>query len=125
MIYLNNIISYLKLFGVFISSILIFTFILSLINFISPISQNILNIFSTIFMILLYFILGFKQGKITQKKGWLIGSLWGIIFVSIILISSTIFCINKINIASVIYYIILILTTIFGAIIGINKKKEN
>lgn len=121
---MNNIISYLKILGIFIISILLISLFSALINYISPLKLSTLHILDTILMVILFFTLGFKIGKKSSKNGWLVGSVWGIIFVVILLLLSLIFFFKNINISSFIYYAILILTTIFGSVFGINKKKD-
>lgn len=121
---MEKILDTLKMLGFFILSILILGFISALINLITPLSMNVLSLFTTIIMILIFFILGIKKGKTSNSKGWLCGLKNGFILSLTLLLVSLIFFTKNINFATLIYYTILILANVFGSIIGINKKKD-
>lgn len=121
---MEKVLSSLKMVGFFLVTIIIISLITSLLNFITPISKNILNIVTTISMIIIFFIFGIKYGKRSNSKGWLCGIKNGLIMVLLLLLISLIFFNQSIHPATFIYYVILILTNVFGSIIGINKKKD-
>ena len=122
---MEKVLNYLKILGFFIISILILTLLTSLINYITPISQKTLSLFNIIVLGGLLFYIGFKQGKVSNSKGWLCGLKNGALLCFTLLIISLIFFTKNIKLSTFIYYSILILFTIFGSIIGINKKKES
>ncbi len=122
---MEKLLNYMKTLGYFIGSLLILSLVLSLINLITPISSGALTIFSTISLMVIYFIIGFKRGKITSSKGWWCGIKNGLILCLTLLLISLIFFVKNIKLSTFIYYGILILVTIFSSIIGINKKKES
>ena len=69
------------------------------------------------------FIIGIITGKNTNNKGYLKGLLVSVVCIFILVILSLIFKFT-LNINSLIYYIILVISTIFGSMLGINKKKK-
>ena len=88
-------------------------------NVISPTAYNIIKI---IVLLITLFINGFLLGKNSQKKGYLEGIKLSI---PLVLLFFIITLINKsFTLKILLYYIIIILTTSFGSMIGINKKKN-
>ncbi len=117
---MNNLFKKSKLYIFFIGIVFLITITLSLFN-VFGISKNITNIIIMISMIIMFVIMGYLKGKNSNKKGYLQGLLIGF---SLILILALINLISlSINWKSFIYYGILILSSIFGAMLGINKKK--
>jgi len=117
----------LKFIKIYIKPIIIFAISLILVPFILTI-PNLFNINTTkIFIIILYsllmFILGFIIGKKCKRLGYLKGLIFSLICILILTILSLIFNF-KLNINSLIYYIILILSTTFGSMIGITIKNK-
>ena len=122
---MGKILNYLKIIGIFFGILLVLGFFITLINYFTNISINVLNIISTIVLMLTFFIFGFKQGQISSSKGWLSGLKNGGILCLILLLMSLIFFTTNIKLSTFIYYSILILSSVFGGVIGINRKKEN
>ena len=101
------------------------------------ISSLILNIFyyfdifnNTLYKILLIIfnslIIGFSSyilGKNTNEKGYIEGLKFGLIIALIMFLLSLIFFRN-IELGMIIYYIIIIIVSVIGSMIGINKKKN-
>lgn len=102
---------------------LISSFLLTALNYINLLPNNIFKIIKILIMIILFFISGFFAGKISIKKGWLSGLEIGSILLIIIIILDLILKINF-NYKVIIYYIILLLLSTIGSIIGINKRKS-
>ncbi len=103
----------------FLTSILILT----IINYFSIVPQNILNILKIGNIVITFFISGYMIGKASLKKGWLNGISSGGILLLFVIIISIIFRV-KFNIKLIPYYIILLLISTLGSIIGINKKRS-
>lgn len=101
----------------------IFTFIITLLNYIGIISGLPLKIIKVIIPLISYFIPGFMIGKNSEKKGWLSGLEIGLI-ITIILLIINILLKTKISIILIIYYIVLIIICTLGSILGINKKND-
>lgn len=118
---MNTFYKYIKALIIFLSSLLIIPFFLTLFNIIK-IRTNKISII--IIGAILMFIIGFITGKSSYKKGYLNGLLVSVFSIFILLILSLIFRF-KLNINSLIYYITLIASTILGSMIGINIKKKH
>lgn len=80
---------------------------------------------SKIFSLVLAILIGsFEFGKTSSKKGWLEGIKFGIICTSILIIIS--FLISKhLNNKNILYYLIIIITSSLGSMLGINMKKKD
>ena len=112
----------------FIKSLIIFMLGIIII----PILLTIFNLFKLetnkiIIIILgsiLMFIIGLILGNKVEKNGYLNGILLSIMTIILLLILSLIFKF-KLNINTLIYYVILVISTVFGSMIGINKKIKN
>ena len=73
---------------------------------------------------ILMFISGLILGKKVEKNGYLNGILLSVITILFLLIISIIFRF-KLNISTLIYYVILIISTVLGSVLGINKKAKS
>jgi len=121
--------NYLKKLGISIiyilSFILILTFIFTLFNYIGILNNTAINIIKIIIPIISMFIGGFVQGKKTGKKGWLEGLKLSLIFLVILTLFNYLGLKSYLSFKVIIYYLILIISTMFGSIIGVNKFKPN
>ncbi len=118
-----NIKKYLISLGYIFSIILITSIILTIINYFDIINYNVLKILKTITSIISIFIGGFIIGKKSNKKGFLEGIKLGVIYVLIIFLLS-ILGLNNFKISKLLFYLMLILTSMLGSIIGINKNTK-
>lgn len=103
------------------SSIIIGSFLLNILYYFNIVNENIFNILKMIIIIISLFISGILLGKKSKKKGWLEGLKLSGIVIFIILIINLIF-IKEFNLQTIIYYIIILLSCVFGSMLGINKK---
>ena len=96
--------------------------LITLLNYFNIFNYKTMNIIKIIVPLLIFILGGYKIGKSSLKNGWLEGlklsSLICILFIIITLI------LKSFKISYLIYISILIITGIFGSIIGINKRKE-
>lgn len=106
-------------FIILISSTLVIT-ILYYFNFTS---NSINNIFKIVIFILTFFLSGIYISRRSNKKYYLEGLKISLINIILFLTFSLIFKYGF-NIKQVIYYILIILITTFGSIIGGNMKKN-
>lgn len=106
-----------------IASILILTLLFTLLNYFNIINNKVLNIFNIIIPIFSLALAGYILGKKSSKNGWLEGLKLGIIIIILMLIITLILN-SKIEIKNLIFYLLLILSSSFGSMLGINKKKE-
>lgn len=111
---------YIKPLIIFFISLLIIPFILTILNLFGLNTSRIeIIIISAILML----ILGFILGRSCINKGYLNGLLFSSTTILIMVIISLIFSF-KLNINSLIYYIILLFSTVFGSMLGISLKKK-
>lgn len=99
---------------------LLFTTTLYYFNLINHTTYNILKI---ILLLLSLFINSFILGKKSTKKGYLEGIKLSLPIIIFSLIISLIT--KKFKLTILIYYLIILITSIFGSIVGINKKNCN
>ena len=120
MINLKKFFNKFSIYFIFIAIILISAIFLSLLNILG-ISKSITNILSVIIMMIIFLIMGFLKGKNSISKGYLQGmKIGGILLLILFIIGMITF---EFSFKSIIYYLILMLSSIFGSMIGINKKK--
>ncbi len=108
-----------------IITILVMTFIITIFNYFGLFSKNIVSIFKIIIPMLALFIGGFSIGKKSNKKGWLEGLILSIVFIIILLIFNFLAFNNTIEFKNLLYYFIMMVSCIFGSMLGINKNIEN
>lgn len=113
----------LKSLGLFVLSLIIYLFIITTLAHFNLISYKIVSIFSFIFMCVSFMISGYILGKKSKKRGYLTGLFIGLINIFIILILSLITR-SLPNIKSLLYFMILLLSSTLGGMFGINKKKN-
>ena len=115
---------YLKYFKslLFISiSLIIFNLIISILYYFNVLNDNSINYINFIIIILSMLIGGIYIGSKTNKKGYFEGLKIGlIIFILFFLVSYLGF--NSFKIKYLIYYLVLILSSTIGSMIGISKK---
>lgn len=104
--------------------ILILTFILTILHYFNIINESILDISKLLIISISIIIGGYKVGKNSFKKGWLEGIKLALIIIFIFLILSWIFKFGF-NWRTIIYYTIILISSMFGGMIGINKRKLN
>lgn len=119
--------TYLKLYGkrflYTILSLFISLSLLTLLYYFDIIGENLFNILKVIILLFNIFISNYILGKKAQNKGFLEGIKFGSIII-ITLFLLTILTSSAIRIRLILYYIIIMITSIFGGIVGISKKKE-
>ena len=107
-----------------ILSILFLAFIFTIFNYFNIIDGKIFTIIKTIIPLLSLALGGFVLGKFADKNGWFEGIKLGL-FMCFFMFLSSIFLKMNINIKDWIFYLLLIICSIFGSMIGINTKKTN
>jgi len=121
--------NYLKLLGksfIYIISILfISTIIMTLFNYIGFFGNKLVTLFKIIIPIISLFVGGFIIGKSSKQKGWLEGLKLGLLVLVILFMINYIFLNQKIEIRNIIFYLILLISTVFGSMVGITKYIEN
>lgn len=102
----------------FILSMFIYLIVISILSFLS---YKVSSIISYVFIIILFSICGYKLGNKSNKKGYLSGLLIGISNIILMFILGIILKV-EFNLNILIYYITLILSSVIGGCIGINRK---
>ena len=100
---------------------LVGTLIITILHYFNIMNNKTISIIKFIIPMIAMIISSYRLGKVSNKKGYLEGLKFGgiIIFIFIILV----ILLDKLEIKSIIYYGILLLTSIISSMIGINRKK--
>lgn len=104
--------------GIFLISL----FLVTLLNYFNIINSTILNVFTYIIPFISFFIGAFILGKNSNSKGFLEGLKFALIFILTSIIINLILNLSF-NINTFLYYLIILLSSVSGSIIGINKNK--
>lgn len=122
---MNKYLKYLKglilVLGVLFSSTLIIS-ILYYLNILNDGFNNYLLLLSSFISMLVG---GIYIGLRSKEKGYIEGLKIGLISIFILMILSIILYKTNINSKNIIYYLILLSSSILGSMIGINKKKTD
>lgn len=116
------ILNYLKGLGISLGGLLVTMFFVTLLNYYNIINESILSILQIVIPTIWLFVGGFLIGRSSNDKGYLEGIKFGSIAVILFLLISLLGIGAKFEIKSIIYYLILIVSSMIGSIIGINKK---
>lgn len=124
---IGDLMNFLKNFGVsciYIFSIFfVLTFLITFLNYFDILNTKIMALFKIFIPIISLLIGGIIIGKKSNKKGWLEGLKLGLIFSVILILFNYLGLKNSFQIKYLLFYFILIISSIAGSMIGINKKK--
>lgn len=87
-------------------------------------STKVTNIFSFTYMILLFALFGFREGKKAESKGFIAGLKIGFLMLTILILFNLIFYQTGFFVIRILYYMVLVFASVVGSTIGINAKKE-
>ena len=107
-----------------IGSLLILTLLLTFFNYFNLFSNGIVSTFKIIIPIISLFAGGFFIGKKSSKKGWLEGLKLSLIFTIILILFNLLGLGNKLELKNILYYLIIIISCMFGGMLGINKNNS-
>lgn len=113
-----------KIIGIMILMLLIFTLFITFFNYFNIIGKKFVSIMEIIIPIATLFVGGFLIGKKSLKKGWLEGIKLGLIFIVILFLFYILGLQSKFELRNLIYYLILIGSSVVGSMLGISKNKE-
>lgn len=82
------------------------------------------NVLTFLYMVIVFFVFGFKSGKKAENRGFLAGLKIGFLLLIVLLLFNLLFYQTGFSLIRVIYYMVLIFASVVGATLGINKKKE-
>lgn len=103
--------------------IIIGTFVITLLNYFNLLSSNIANTLILILVIASILVGSFLLGKKSNKKGYLEGIKYSAILIFLLVIINLLF-IKVFEIKSLVYFLIIIVSSTFGSMVGINKKRN-
>lgn len=106
-----------------ISSLLILTFFITILSYLNIMGDKVISIFKIIIPIISLLIGGFYIGKRSNKKGFIEGIKLGLIFSIILIIFNFLALNNSFKLKYLLFYLILIISSTLGSMIGINRKK--
>ena len=121
MIKLNKILTYLKYFGLFFIFIIAIAVITSLIN-LTGIKSVTISKLSVILTAISFFVIAVLASHKTKERGITLGLKLGLSFVILLILINLIVFRSPFNIDRLIYYIILIASSILGGSFGKNIK---
>ena len=110
--------------GISILSIIALTFFITILSYFDIMSSKIVSIFKILIPIISLFIGGFIIGTRSNNKGLLEGLKLGLIFLFLDIIITALIFNAKFEIKYLLFYTIILMSSIFGSIIGINKKSK-
>ena len=119
--YLKNIIFSLR---IVLETIFVFSFMLTLLSYLNIISNSLTTIFKMLIPIISVLASSIVMGINSTKKGWLEGLKLGILICILLFTFNILGLNNKFKIGQLLFYGILIFTSIVGSMIGITKKKN-
>ncbi len=108
-----------------ISSLLILTLFVTVFSYFNIMSDKVTSIFKIIIPVVSLLIGGFYMGKRSSKKGFIEGLKLGLIFSIILVIFNYLALNNSFKLKYLLFYLILIISSTLGSMIGINRKKIN
>ena len=117
--YLKNIVFSL---GLVSAILLIFTFIVTILSYFNIMNDSITTIFKMLIPIISVLASGILMGINSTKKGWLEGLKLGLLICILLFIFNIFGLNNSFKISQLLFYGILIFTSVVGSMIGISKK---
>lgn len=106
----------------FLLSLIVYLLIITSLAHFNIISYKSVSLISFIYIISLFMLSGFRMGMRSEKKGYLSGLIIGVFNIILILILALIFR-SFPEIKSLIYFLVLLLSSTLGGMFGINIKK--
>ena len=113
---------YLKYLLYIIIPIVVGIIIITILNYLGLFNSGIVRVLKIILILVSVFISSCLLGKKSKNKGYLEGLKLGGLFIIILFIINII--IGKFRLPILIYYSIIMITSILGSMIGINLKKK-
>lgn len=106
----------------FLLSLLVYLLIITTLAHFNVLSYKIISLISFIYIICLFMLSGFRIGMRSEKKGYLSGLIIGVFNIILILILALVFR-SFPEVKSLIYFLVLLLSSTLGGMFGINLKK--
>lgn len=116
-----SVLNYLKYIGIFMLFIIGIAIFSSLIN-LTGVASVLVNKLTVILTAISFFIISAIASKKINQKGYILGIKLGLLFIILMVIINLIFFKSGFTIDRIIYYIILIISSILGGSFGKNLK---
>lgn len=97
--------------------------LMSVFYYFNWLSTNIVNYLKIFIVFIATFVGGIYLGKKAKQKGYLEGIIGGLIWVFLLFLFSYLALREGLKLRMLLYYVILITTSMLGSMIGINHKK--
>lgn len=108
---------------IFLGAFFIGSFLLSILNYFLLASKTT-HIIGLFYLLIVCIVLSFLTSKKSNSRGIITGLKNGFLFIGILLLINLVFFQSPFKFMRLFYYIILVFASIFGAIFGVNTKKE-
>lgn len=105
-------------------SLLLLLFLVTIFNYFDLFNYKVTNVLIIITPILALIFGGLYMGKKALKRGYLEGLKLGLLFILILIIINLILK-ESINLKDIIFYLVLLTSSIFGSMVGINMQKKS
>ena len=119
------IIKYLKSFMYILISLLLLSILIGTLSYFDVLRNSSIKIFELIAIIISMLIGGIYLGKNSNKKGYLEGIKIGLAMIVILFIFGYLSFGKEVSISTLIFYVIILVSSVLGSIFGINKKGSN
>ena len=110
--------------GITLGTILILSFIINIFNYYDLIPKSIYKTILILVTALSILIGSYLLGKKTEKKGYIEGLKYSVLIIALFYIIAFLAFDKTITISSLLYYLIIVITSCIGAMIGINKNDK-
>ncbi len=111
-------IKYLKSYMYIFISIIILSLIVGTLSYFNVISISTSNILEIVSIIIAMFVGGFYIGRKSNKKGYIEGLKIGSLMIFLVFILSSFFFDKSINLSSLVFYVIILISSVLGSIIS-------
>jgi len=115
--------SYIKAILLNIIELFLLLFLITIMYYFNLINEKTFEVLKLIILLFSIFINSFILGKNTKRKSYLEGIIYGSILITILLIITLI--LSKIQIKLLIFYPLILITSILGSMIGSVKKNRS
>ena len=119
---MDNVKNYLIAIGYFLLVVAVFAIVLTIFNYYDIVTNKLFKVVKVLIPSLALFIGGYKVGNNANKKGYIEGIKLSLIVIVLLFMFSYLGFNASFSISLILYYIILIISSMLGAMIGINKK---
>ncbi len=111
-------------FGFIIGSLLGTTLFVTLLHYVNWINSKTLSILEILIPLFSLFLGGFVLGRKSKQKGWLEGLKLAGLFLIILILFQYLGLQVHFSIKSILFYLLLLVSCVFGSMLGINKKAK-